>query len=83
MTGRSACRYETSTTTPSAALPADRVGSLGATRVLANQLFGVSPSDPVTFAAVPVLLAAVAAVACYLPARRASRLDPLVALRRE
>ncbi|HUQ82482.1 MAG TPA: ABC transporter permease [Gemmatimonadaceae bacterium] len=59
------------------------VASLGATRVLASQLFGVSPSDPVTFATVPVLLAVVAAVACYLPARRASRLDPLVALRRE
>jgi putative ABC transport system permease protein len=59
------------------------VASLGATRVLASQLFGVSPSDPVTFAVVPVLLAAVAALACYLPARRASRLDPLVALRQE
>jgi putative ABC transport system permease protein len=59
------------------------VASLGATRLLASQLFGVSPSDPLTFAAVPVLLAVVAVVACYLPARRASRLDPLVALRRE
>jgi len=59
------------------------VASLGATRVLASQLFGVSPSDPLTFASVPVLLGVVAAVACYLPARRASRLDPLVALRRE
>jgi putative ABC transport system permease protein len=55
----------------------------GATRLMASQLFGVTPSDPVTFASVPLLLGAVAAIACYLPARRASRLDPLVALRRE
>ncbi|HEX5076687.1 MAG TPA: ABC transporter permease [Gemmatimonadaceae bacterium] len=55
----------------------------GATRLMASQLFGVTPSDPVTFAAVPVVLCAVAALACYLPARRASRLDPLTALRRE
>ena len=59
------------------------IASLGATRVLASQLFGVTPSDPITFALVPVLLGVVATVACYLPARRASRLDPLVALRRE
>jgi len=55
----------------------------GATRLMASQLFGVTSSDPVTFAAVPVVLCAVAALACYLPARRASRLDPLTALRRE
>ena len=65
------------------ALAIGLVASLGAMRVLANQLFGVSPSDPVTYAAVPLLLAIVSALACYLPARRASRLDPLVALRRE
>jgi len=65
------------------ALAIGLVASLGAMRVLANQLFGVSPSDPVTYAAVPLLLAVVSALACYLPARRASRLDPLVALRRE
>jgi len=65
------------------ALTIGLVASLGAMRVLANQLFGVSPSDPVTYAAVPLLLAVVSALACYLPARRASRLDPLVALRRE
>ena len=57
--------------------------ALGATRLIASQLFGVTPSDPVTFATVPLVLCAVAALACYLPARRASRLDPLTALRRE
>jgi len=59
------------------------IAASGATRLLASQLFGVTPSDPVTFAAVPLVLGAVAVLACYLPARRASRLDPLVALRRE
>ena len=57
--------------------------SFGTNRLLASQLFGITPTDPVTFGVVPVLLALVAAVACYLPARRASRLDPLVALRKE
>lgn len=51
------------------------------TRVLRSMLFGVGPSDPVTFAAVMILLLAAAACACYLPARRATRVDPLVALR--
>jgi ABC-type antimicrobial peptide transport system permease subunit len=57
------------------------VGSFAATRVIQTQLFGVGPTDPVTFFLVPVALAAVAIVACYLPARRASRVDPVVALR--
>ena len=56
-------------------------GSLGLSRVLAGLLHGVSPTDPLTFAAVTLLLTAVAALACFLPARRAARVDPLVALR--
>lgn len=56
---------------------------LGTNRLPASQLFGVSPSRPARLGAVPLLLALVAAVACYLPARRASKLDPLVSLRQE
>lgn len=58
-------------------------GAAGLTRIMANQLFGVTPHDPLTFAAVAILLAAVALLACYIPARRAVRVDPLVALRCE
>jgi len=55
----------------------------GAARVLASELFGITPRDPFTYGLVPLILGAVAVVACYLPARRASRLDPLAALRRD
>ena len=53
------------------------------TRLIEQLLFGVSPTDPLTFAVVPLLLAAVALAACWIPARRATRMDPLVALRHE
>jgi ABC-type antimicrobial peptide transport system permease subunit len=65
------------------ALAAGIVIAAAATRLLASQLFGISTIDPLTFATVPLLLGVVALVACYLPALRASRVDPIVALRAE
>jgi predicted permease len=57
--------------------------ALGLTRLMANQLFGVSPHDPLTFTGVAILLIIVAVAACYIPARRAMCVDPIVAMRYE
>ena len=59
------------------------VGALGLTRVLSNLLFGVTATDLASFLGIPWMLAAVAMLASYIPARRATRVDPLLALRYE
>ena len=59
------------------------VGALAVTRLMQSLLFGVRPADPLTFAVVPILVAAVASLAAYVPARRAAKVDPMIALRYE
>jgi ABC-type antimicrobial peptide transport system permease subunit len=58
-------------------------GALLATRLISSLLFGLTPTDPPTIAIAALLMLAVAALAGYLPARRAARVDPMVALRHE
>ena len=64
-------------------LVAGIAAAFGLTRLLQTQLFNVKPSDPATIASVAVFIAAVATVACLIPANRAARVDPMVVLRDE
>ena len=59
------------------------VGALAMSKVLIGLLYGVSPTDPLTFTGVSIVLLTVALLACLIPARRATRVDPIIALRTE
>jgi ABC-type antimicrobial peptide transport system permease subunit len=73
----------TTTATVMVILGVGIAGAFGLTRVKSSLLFGVSPTDPATSAGVPLILATVALLACYISAKRATRVDPMIALRFE
>lgn len=72
-----------SATVSFASLASGLAGALALTRLMTSLLFEVSPADPVTFAAVALCVIVAALLACYLPARRATKVHPFVALRYE
>jgi ABC-type lipoprotein release transport system permease subunit len=59
------------------------MGAVASTRLLRDMLYGINPFDPLTFAAMTLLLMCISLIACFLPARRATKLDPMNVLRSE